>query len=227
MAMKPGPIDITIGAYTLKCDSVIETYETQPFDRVEFDHEKLKTVPLSTGTQPIVVTLLGGVPAEITIDSALQGMIGGASSYQPRPLTPNAYMSDFNNIKQRVNITRWKVTASAPETATPAATVDGVFAYVTSHKDLIAQFANRLAIMGSIVAYESLLAAQADNIQTLYFTTGITFSAPGIGPISNVMVVDGQIVDEFVVPNISGGYDIYKTYDLTLEQRTVTAASAA
>lgn len=226
MPIKPGPIPITIGAFSLLADSFTVSYETQPFDRVEFDHEKLRTAPLTTGVTPLLVTLLGGVPGEIVINCALTGMVGGASGYIPRPLNPNAYMTDFNNVKQRVDITRFRIAAQAPEAACPAATVDNLFStYLVFHKNLLAQFQNRLAIFNTPVGYESLLAAQADNIQSLYFTTGVSFTGAEYSGITNIMVVDGTISEEFVIPNSTGGYDIYKTFDLTLEKRTVVAAS--
>lgn len=228
MPIKPGPVPITIGSYTLMCDSMSVTYDTVPFDRVEYDHEKQKTAPLSTGVTPQIVTLLGGIPAEITIDCALQGIIAvtGATGYVPRPLAPNIYTSDTNNIKQRVNITRWKLTASSPESATLGSTVDGVFTYQSLHKNMLAQFQNRLTIFSTPIAYEILLNSRADNIQSLYFTTGVSFSAPGYNA-SNVMVVDGNYGSEFLIKNAGGTYDIYKGYDLTLEQRIVTSASSA
>lgn len=224
MAIKPGPLQITVGAYTLRADSLSVTYDTQPFDRVEFDHEKLRSAPLSTGTQPQIVTLLGGKPAEIVIDCALTGMIGGASSYVPRPLVPNVYTSDTNNIKQRVNITRYKIAATSAESATNSTAVAGVFAYLTGHKNQISQFQNRLAVFNTTLAYEALLAAQADNIAALYFTTGITFTSPDY-TVTNSLIVDGQFGDEFVVYN-GASYDVYRTYDLTLEQRTVSSANS-
>lgn len=226
MSIKPGPVPITIGAYTLNADNISVTYDTQFFDRTEFDHDKLKTAPLSTGTQPQIVGLLGGVPAEIIIQCALVGMISGAQNYIPRPLTPNLYPSTTNYIKQRVNITRWRISGASPEASNIGSVVDGLFGYLSTHKNLLAQFQTRLSIFGGTVPYEQLIEAQSDNIQSLYFTTGISFTAPGYSA-TNVLVVDGNFPDEFLIPDIDFDYTIYKGFDITLEQRIVTSASSS
>lgn len=224
MPIKPGPVSIsfTVGAssYDLQAETINVTYETQPFDRVEFSSDKLKSVPLANGAVPQIVQLLGGIPAEIVIDCAV------GPDYIPRPLLPDVVPTDTDLIKKRINITRYKVSVSSPEASCLASIVDSVLGYVVTHKNLLTQFANRLAIFNGAVAYEQLLTAQADDIAALYFTTGVTFTAPGYS-VSDVMIVDGSFSDEFRIPDGLGGFVSYKTFDLVLEKRTVSAASAA
>lgn len=222
MAIKPGPTLITISASSLMADSISQSYDTEFFDRVEFDHDKLKSTPLSTGTVPTIVTLLGGKPAEVVIDCALTGMVGGASSYVPRPLTPNSYPSDYNLIKNRFDITRFSIQGGqTPESATPGAIVDAVMGLRRTHRNMLAQFQTRLGAFAGNIAYETLIAAQADNIFALYFTTGTTFTCPLISA-SNVLITDFTETHEYIIPNQSGSYDIYKGFNMVLEVRTLT-----
>jgi hypothetical protein len=224
MPIKPGPQLISIGGVNLLADSIQTTYATEFFDRVEFDHEKLKAAPLSTGVTPLVVQLIGNIPAEIVIDCALTGIIG---TYVPRPLNPNIIPTDTNNIKQRIDIVRYTISGgTTPESASAGANVDSVFSYAESDKDKLAQFQNRLAIFNTSVAYEQLLAAQADNIYSLYFSTGRALDLP-LTTYSDVIITDFSYTYEYIIPNVSSSYDIYKGYNMVVEYRTVTSASAS
>lgn len=227
MPIKPGPVYATIGGINVLVDNITETYDTELFDRVEFDHDKLKSAPLSTGTVPTIVSLLGGKPAEIVIDCALSGMVGGASSYVPRPLTPNS-TADWNNIKKRFNIRRFQISGGqSPESASPAASVDGIRTLRVLSRTMLTQFQNRLATYSGNVPYETLIAAQGDDIMTLYFTTGISVTLPGPISLTNALITDFQVTHEFVIPQEDGSTSIYKGFSATVEYRTLTNASAA
>lgn len=229
MPIKPGPQFITIGGTNLLADDVRVSYDVQYFDRVEYDHLKLRNAPLTTGVTPLLGQLLGNTPYEIVIDCAVDGNAFPGSEYVPRPLTPNIVPTDTDNIKKRIDIIRYTIAGgSTPETASAGSNVDTVFALRQVHRNKLAQFENRLAIFNGEVPYEQLVAAQSDDIQTLYFKTGTVFTMPGV-TLSDIILTEFSYGFEYLVPADSSGtsFEVYKGFNLILETRLVVTASAS
>lgn len=198
-------------------DGITVTYSNTPFDRVEFDHTKLSQARLSNGVSPIIVQLLGGVPAEVSFVCAVGG------GYTPRPLTPNSYPATWNNIKQKIKAVRYKVTSGqTPETVNDAADVLSLYNTFRAHASLITQFNNRLAVFNGDIAYEVLLAAQSDDLST-FFNTGIDLVTPD-ATVNNSLIVEFNYGVEFAIPNGLGGFEVYKGFDMTVESRGIDSA---
>lgn len=101
------PININNGVsnYPVFINDIKVTQVDEPFDRLEFNYNRLAAAPNAIGQTAMRTTLLGNTPAQI--------IIGGAFTY-PLILKPNVTVSgsNFPNFKKKFVITRIRNTRS-------------------------------------------------------------------------------------------------------------------
>lgn len=199
---------------TIFVDSINYQFTTESFTRVEYDYDKLRTAPTETGQVPIIVSMLGGIPAQIVV---------GCGDITPRILSPNS--SNVDNIHRRFNIRRYTIRGL---TNTESAT-DNLYTIVNYHKQLLAKFQEHLAKGSLNIAYETLIEMQSEDFSYLT-TTDLTVSGPALGdfsPEQNMLITDLVFDITHEIPNGMGGSTIYRSFSMTLENRTITANSYA
>ena len=217
MAVRPFT-QVSIGGVKFIVESINTSYQNLPFDRVEFDHQRLTTARLTNGVSAIVIQLVGNIPSEVTYKCAV------GNDYTPRPLTPNAFPADWQNVKQKLQIVRFSISCGqTPETANPGGLVDTLFNTAQAHFNLNTQFQTRLAIFGADIDYVTLLNSQSDNIITNYFTTGLTLITPDT-TVSNVLITEFTETTEFAIPNANGSYEVLKGFNAVFEARSTDTA---
>lgn len=218
MPIRPGNTTISINSINYFVDDIRWSFSTQEFERLEFDHQRLQQARLAAnGAVAQIVQMLGGVPAEVVISTAVY------PGYVPRPLIPNSYPTTWQNIKQSINIVTYTISCKDPSNANPSGAVDSLESLAIDGRKRIRAFNTRLGVIGGDISYEQLQSFQADNIQTIYWDTGIPMSGPDIS-ISNALVTAFSTSTDFAVPDGAGGFEIYRNFDITVEQRTVETA---
>jgi hypothetical protein len=195
-------------------DSLVASYVFEPFDRMEYDNDKLKSARTAGGVSPQFFSLLGGTPAQIETD---------CTTDFPRPLVPNS-TSTFNSVKQRFNIKRYQITGAITE----ASQINTLFLIAKNHRNLLAKFQNYQARSQSDSPYEDLILLQSETFSYLT-STGLTISGTALEfSESNMLITDFSMSTESAVSNNSSDSSrtYYKSFSITIENRTITSLGA-
>ena len=184
----------------------------QPFDRIEFDNNKLRDARAATGERRIIIEMLGGKPAQILTTCVSDTAV---------PLVPNSN-TVFNNMAQRFDIIRWTVTGAISD----ADDVNYLYSIAEAHQALLAQFDAHIKQGSSDTSYEILITLQSENFSYLT-TTGITAAGSCLeSTVSNVLLTNIVVNNSFSIPNALSSNTFYKTYNLTFETREIVDLSA-
>lgn len=215
MPLKPEGSSISVGGYTLFVADVKYTFVTEYFDRVEFQHERLRNAPNLSGQHAIRTTLLGNTPAQI--------VIGSLSFQDVVPLNPDVTVtsSNYGNIKKKFNIKRYEITGMA----SAVSQVDAVYSLAQNHLQQLAKFQAYLDKAGSMeTEYLELKALQSETFSYLT-TTGTSLSGDAIESTQTNMLITRfePSVDYAVVTDSVGTVFVLKSYSLTIENRVITA----
>lgn len=215
MPIKPDGAFITVGGNTLFISDVKKSYVTEPFDRLEFSHERLRSAPNKLGQKALVVSLLGNTPAQIIIkDVSFDDIV---------PLYPDVLQigSDSPLIKKKFGIIRYEI-QGAPSNSTE---VENVLNISQGHISNLVAFQTHIQKAGSMeTEYKVLLDLQLVTFSYLT-ATGITMSGNSTGTVSNCLITSfspsieyEEIIDE--LDNVR----LLKSYSMVIEQRTISSA---
>lgn len=179
----------------------------EPFDRLEFDNDKLRDARTATGERRIIIELLGGKAAQITTTCIDNTAV---------PLVPNSD-SVFNLVARKFQILRITVTGAISN----AADVNTLYTMNDAHQELLAQFQAHQKRAGGDTAYSDLITLQSDSLSYLT-TTGVSAAGSSLeSTISDVLITNIVVNNAFSIPNSLGGNTFYKTFTLTLEKRSI------
>lgn len=199
---------LTIAANTVVVKSL--TYATGyiPFERMEFDNTKLRDAKTANGERRVIIELLGGKSAQIVTSCASTTAV---------PLVPNTE-TVFNLVNKRFNFVRFSVTGDISE----ATAVNSLFTTAQAHQALLARFDAHIKRASGDISYEDLIAMQAETFSYLT-TTSVTITGTAVDIAgSNVLITSMEVNNEASIP-VDG---FFKTYNLTLEIRTISNLSA-
>jgi hypothetical protein len=195
-------------AATLYCNDIKEEIITQTFERNEFKHEALKKALENTGTAPVIVQMIYGVPAQITST--------GAVSTSVRPLTPDD--SDLTNIYKKFQINRYTLTG----TTSTNMDVTNANYFFNLHKQNLDRFDAHQKYSTGNVSYQELISLQAETFSYLY-VTGLTFYSNTFGTITNALIRDFVVDGDYDIPQGGGNNLILKSWSMTLDSITYMA----
>lgn len=183
-----------------------------PFDRLEYDNNKLRDARSAKGERRIIIEMLGGRPAQIITDCA---------STTPVPLIPDPN-SVFDQVARRFNIVRYTINGAVSE----ASAVNYLYSIAQNHQALLAKFEKYLKRSSGDTSYEDLYALRSETFSYLT-TTGVSALGTCIeSTVNNILITNISVDNAFAIPNSLGGEDFYKTYQLTFETRTISALGA-
>lgn len=210
MPIKPGNALITVGGTNLLTDAIRFTSDYQFFERQEFSNARLRAAPEANGQVPIIVTLPGGVPAQIN---------DGCVALATRPLGAD----DPDLIFKRWDIKRWEL-QGAP---TSASAVETVFSLHLTHKALLAKFDGHLQRARGNVAYSTLITMQAETFSYLT-ASGISMNGMPLGlgtdvTFTNILIVQFTPDVDYEEPLNSAGTssNVLRRWSAVIEQRTL------
>lgn len=216
MSINPTGAALTVDGNALIIADHKKSQITEPFDRLEYSYNRLKSAPNDLGQKALQATLLGNTPAQI--------VIGSISFQQTLVLKPDvtSTSSNFQNFKKKFNITRYEITGGASLNDN----VNAVQVIAKNHAQQLSKFQAYLQKSASLdTSYEELLALQSENFSYLT-TTGI--SAVGNimeGTVTNVLITSftPSIEYEELLNEAGDDYDLLKSFSMTLEVRTITS----
>lgn len=216
MAIRPDSptLTFTLSASSISSEVVIGdvsyTFVTEPFERLEYDHNTQLSALNDLGVAAVTTNLLGGRRVQIDV---------GCGTVIPRPLTPNT--SDFDNIYKRFEIKRFNISCLTSSNAA----VNAIYTVAVDHQKRLAKFqAHQQKVRGN-PSIEFLEQAKLQDFAFLT-TTGLTISGDAIDTTENdMLIVAFSPVVELSIPNGSGN-DFYKSFSMTLENRVIKALGA-
>ena len=195
---------------TVYADEVQYAFITDPFDRLEFSNDKLRSAKTSTGASPIIVTTFGGLPVQI-------GVVCTGDS--PRPLTPDD--ANATNIKQRFNVDRFTIQGGI-SLATELAEIRTI---AEDHQKRLAKFNYHISKAGLDISYTALVAMQSENFSYLT-STGLTIVGPAIGVGTNMLISSFTTDVAFEVTQPGGGSLVLQRWSMVVEHRTISSLGA-
>lgn len=224
MAFIPGPLKVTLPVVgAVIADSAETSSSIEAFDRVEFAHDRLRSARTQGAVDPQIVTLIGGLQAQI--------MFGEITDYA-RPLTPNTYPTDWVSIKKLLFIQRAVITCgTTPASLTTLVDPQTLAAAAEADLKIIQEFRSRLAIASDPnLSYEDLVLLQSDDPST-YLTGGhslgsVSFQIPPSGTSASIDLVgsDSFLVEYKVIPGGFIGSTFESGYQLTFQSFEIQSA---
>lgn len=184
---------------TLYCEDISFSQISEPFVRQEYQRDTLRKALENTGTAPLIVQLIYGVPAQITST--------GAITTTARSLLPDD--TALTSIYQKLYTTRYVLKGN-----TSLNTDTGLaFTWSTAHRILQDRFAAHSKYASAAVSVQELISLQSETFSFLT-TTGVTFTSGAIGVVNNVLIRDFNVDLDFYIP--SSGQNLY-VWQLTLD----------
>jgi hypothetical protein len=210
-------INISASSYDLYIAEIKKTFVMEPFDRTEFQHDRLRSAPNLKGQKALTATLLGNTPCQIII-----GPVGSTISFGDAiPLNPDVTITstNFQNIKRRWDITRYTIQGLP----TLAASVDAIQARFVVDTGKLTRLQAHVAKAASMeTEYLELIALQgASSTFTDLSSTGVSASGNSLGgTVSNILITSfepsvdvEEIIDEY------GTCRLLKSFSMTFETR--------
>lgn len=183
-----------------------------PFDRMEYDNNKLRDARAATGERRIIIEMLGGKPAQILTTCV---------SDTPVPLIPDSD-TIFNLVARRFNIVRYTISGAISD----ADDVNYLYSLSASHQALLAKFDRYVKRSTGDTSYEDLVTLQSETFSYLT-TTGVTAAGTCLeSTVSNILITSVSVNNAFSIPNSIGGNDFYKTYNISFEIRSISSLNA-
>lgn len=218
MSLNPLGSSITItDGVSVTATLIVEaiSYQTvfEPFDRVEFDNQRLAGVKTSCGEKRLTGENLAGKPYQI---------VYGCSDQQAVPLIPNSE-AIFDQIKRKFKIKRYTITGAFCESAD----VNALYAIAVGHQNRLAEFQGYQARSAGDISYTDLYALRSYTFSYLT-STGITMSGTAMDAVETNMLITNMSADIVLsIPTVSPGVnEFYKTFNITVEHRTIEALRA-
>jgi hypothetical protein len=163
---------------TLFCESIDYDPISIPFDRSEFMHQKQRTALENTGTAPVIVSMIYGVPAQITSTGAVQTT---ARNLQPDD-------SDLTNIYQKFFGYRYTLTGDT----TLNSDTDNVLTWATYHKSLQDAYEAHQKYAAGNTSIQDLVTFQSETFAYIT-TTGFSLTCNSLGTIQNIFIREFSI----------------------------------
>jgi len=204
------------GVNTLFISDLKVSFATEFFDRMEFQHERLRSAPNSVGQHAIRTTLLGNTPAQI--------VIGSLSFQDIVPLNPDVLVTgtNYGNIKKKFNIVRYEISGSPSD---PGA-VQNVFNIAQTHIQYLSTFQAYLdqsASMETEYAYlkQLQLLTLSDPPFVNLTNSGVDMVGNAVsGTVSDILITNFSPSPAYEIPTDTlGGYDLIQSFTMTVEQR--------
>lgn len=214
MAITPKESQLTFilsgASSVVYADEIQYAFVTEPFDRIEFSNEKLRSATTTTGASPIIVNNWTGQRVQM-------GTICTAD--EPRPLTPDD--ANVDNIKRRWNIDRFTISGGV----SLATQLDDITTIAIAHQKLLAKFNQHIAKGSMDISYTALKAMQLISLNYLS-TTGLTVTGPALGTANNVLIAswNTDVAYEVLLPG--GSSLVLQKWSAVLEVRSEVAASS-
>ena len=188
------------------------TYQTvfEPFDRVEYDNQRLAGVPTACGEKRLLGANLAGKPYQI---------VYGCSDQQAVPLIPNSE-AIFDQVKKKFKIKRYTITGAFCESQE----VNDLYDIASDHQNLLAQFQGYQARSTGDISYTDLYALR--SLTFSYLTaTGITMSGTALDATETNMLITNMSAEIVLsIPTATPGVnEFYKTFNITIENRVIEA----
>ena len=212
--LNPVGSSITIGSSTLIVEALTCQTLYEPFDRMEFDFARLREVKVkNTGEKRLVGENLTGKPFQIVYGCSDQQAV------QLIPLTETA----FDLVKKRFKIKRFNITGAFNE----ASSVNSLFTLAATHQNFLAEFQGYQARSTGDIGYADLVALQAYTFSYLT-STGVTMSGTALDASESNMLITSMSAETVLsIPTATPGvHEFYKTYNITIENRTIQALRA-
>lgn len=212
MPILPGfsPLTFTISgsSHSTYVDEVSLIYVLEPFTRVEFLNEKLKSAPgNASGSMPIIDTTITNTP--IQFNYTCTGDV-------PRPLGPETTVT-LNAANQRFNIARYSLRGAPTNVASLAA----ILSRSLVHAKYLNNFQYHIAKGSAGMKYTDLVALQSETFAYLT-TTGVSMSGDSLGgTISNILITSFNVDVNYEVTEADGSKTLMQSWSMTAEVRTI------
>jgi len=196
---------------SLYASEVSRTKIIEPFTRVEFSNDRLRSVKNDLGGLPMIVTTIANTPIQVSISCA------GDS---PRPLTPDS-ISNLNAINQKFVIDRYTLSG----VPTPIAALETVLAQAIDHENKLQKFQYHQTKANSDISYNELVALQAETFSYLT-TTGVSIAGNALGgTYLNMLIVSFSIDIAYEVTQANGSNLRLATWSMVIDQRAISSQS--
>lgn len=211
MPILPSGSEITLTFSGSSADLIVDSVTYIPtsefFDRNEFSNERLRQAKNTDGSAPTFITLAFGKIAQLT---------STCTSTTARPVTPDD--DNIDDIKKKFVIKRYIIKGASSLDWN----VEVVKTFATQHKILLDRFQHHQQRVQMDISYDALVTLQAETFS--YLTSpGLTLSGTSVGTQTQMLITDFSfdVDNEIPTPAL-----ILKSWQLTLENRVIAAASA-
>lgn len=197
----------------IRIDDISTTFEVDEFARDEFNNDRLKAAPTTTGALPSIQQSWSNQP--IQTSSSCSGDV-------PRPLGPND--SNVDAIKQKFNAISWDIKAS-PNLSSP---VNSLYNLYTNHRQLLSKFKLHLEEASSMnLSITYLLGLQSETFSYLT-STGLSMTGRAIDgqTYTDLLITSFSAITDYEVSQKGGGYLVLKSFNMKIEKRAIFAQSS-
>lgn len=206
------PITLVTAASTsvvLYASEVSKTPLIEPFQRLEFDNDKLRAAKTPQGGLPMIITTISNSPIQISVTCA--------NDY-PRPLTPNSF-SNMAAINQKFTITRFTMKGT-PQNVED---LEIVKAQALDHENLLQKFQYHATLANGDISYPDLVSLQAQSFDYL-INTGVSISGPCLGATyTGMLIVSFDIDYTHQFTQADGTNKNLASWSMTIDQRGISS----
>lgn len=216
MPIKPGSAALSFvsdsGSSTIYVDEVTRSLLVEPFTRVEFSNDKLRTAKNDLGGLPMISTSIANIPIQVSITCA------GDSA---RPLTPNT-ISNLNSVNQRLNIIRYNVRGSVNNVIVLAPLATQAFI----DTKLLLKFQYHQTLANSEISYTDLVGLQSETF-TYLSATNTSLTGNCIGGTAASLIIRSYVEDVIHSVTLSDGSQLRTaTFSAVFDNISFSAQSA-
>jgi len=206
------PITLVTAASTsvvLYASEVSKTPLIEPFQRLEFDNDKLRAAKTPQGGLPMIITTVANTPIQVSIVCA--------DDY-PRPLTPNS-LANLAAINQKFSITRFQMRGTSQDVAE----LETIRAQALDHENLLQKFQYHATKANSDISYPDLVSLQAESFDYL-INTGVSISGPCLGATyTGMLIVSFDIDYTHQFTQADGTNKNLASWSMTIDQRGISS----
>ena len=217
MALRPGSAQLTYtsaaGSSILYVDEVVKSVLVEPFTRVEFSNDKLRSAKNDLGGQAIITTTIANTPIQVNIS---------CTGDSPRPLTPDS-LANLNSINQRLNITRFTIRGAS----CPVSSLVPLTTQAFGDSKLLLKFQYHQTQANSDISYNDLVGLQAE---TFSYLTGTTTALAGncLGGTASSLIVRSYSEDVVTsVTQADGSQLLMASFSAVFDNISISSQSAS
>lgn len=216
MPIKPAGSILTFTSSETDYPVVIEDiqfqFNSEFFQRAEFEHNKLRSAKNTDGSIPIYITLFAGKIVQLTATCS--------GSVEARPLTPDD--DSVDDINQRFDIKRYTIKGGP----SLAANVDALYSISVAHKVFWDRFQGHQQAVSLDISYDDLVTLQAEDFSYLT-TVDLTMAGNSLASTeSNMLIRSFNVGVEYEIPAASGPSTLYKSWSMVVENITIVPADS-